>query len=193
MTGSLLIRRVHLYLGLFLLPWVIVFGLTSLPLNHIAQQPPVTWTPRTERAFQLDVPADPDLREIGRQLIDAAGLAAGGFNVSRPNPQQIVVNRPRFFGVSRVVYRVDQQRLTVEDRSITVRQFLSAMHTRGGFYLGSFWNTLWAVMVDVLSVALMVWIATGLFMWWCLPAVRRWGWLAIAGGVACFTVIVMSL
>jgi hypothetical protein len=194
MTGLLVIRRVHLYLGLFLLPWVIVFGISSLPLNHTSLQRPVTWTPRATVPFQMDLPADADLRALGRQILDAAGLGpGGGFNVSRPNPRQVTVNRPRFFGFTRVIYRADQQQLTVEDRVAEWPQFLGAMHTRAGFYLGSFGNIAWAVMVDVLCVGLLIWIATGVYMWWHLPASRWWGWLAIASGLACVAVIVMSL
>jgi hypothetical protein len=194
MSGLLVIRRLHLYLGLFLLPWVIVFGVSSLPLNHTSLQRPVTWTPRATMALQLEVPPDADLRAVGRQILEASGLGGeGGFNVSRPNPRQVVVNRPRFLGFTRVTYRLDQQQLTVEDRSTAWPQFLSAMHTRAGFYLGSFGNIVWAVMVDVLCAGLLIWIATGLYMWWQIPASRWWGWLAIAGGLGCCAAIISSL
>ena len=49
--------------------------------------------------------------------------------------------------------------------------------------------------VDLLSVGLLVWIASGLWMWWTLPKanVRRWGWLALGAGVASFAAIIATL
>ena len=34
MTFSHVNRRVHLYLGLFLLPWLFMYGLSSVPFAH---------------------------------------------------------------------------------------------------------------------------------------------------------------
>ena len=34
MTFSHVNRRVHLYLGLFLLPWLFMYGISSLPFAH---------------------------------------------------------------------------------------------------------------------------------------------------------------
>ena len=45
---------------------------------------------------------------------------------------------------------------------------------------GSFLQRSWSVVVDIVCVSMIVWIASGLYMWWELPGQRRWGWLAIA-------------
>ena len=50
-----------------------------------------------------------------------------------------------------------------------------------------------AVFVDIVSVALILWMATGLYMWWHVPKTRLWGWLALGGGAVCFAVIMFSL
>jgi hypothetical protein len=36
---------------------------------------------------------------------------------------------------------------------------------------------------------------SGLIMWWKIPGTgpRRWGWLAVASGAACFVVIMLRL
>ena len=34
MTFSHVNRRVHLYLGLFILPWLFMYGISALPLAH---------------------------------------------------------------------------------------------------------------------------------------------------------------
>ena len=55
------------------------------------------------------------------------------------------------------------------------------MHARGGFEQEGFLQLSWSIVVDIVCVAMIVWIASGLFMWWELPGQRRWGWVAILG------------
>jgi len=188
----LVIRRLHLYLGLFVAPWVVLFGVSSLPFNHSGLQRPVTWTMQMDRSYDLPVGDGANLREVGGRMLADAGLS-GGFYASRPGPQQITVTRPSFTDFRRLIYRIDQKRLTVERRSAGWPQILGAMHTRAGFELGSAGNTWWAILVDVLCVALLLWVATGVIMWWQLPASRNWGWVAIGSGSVLFAVLMATL
>jgi hypothetical protein len=197
MSFLFLVRRTHLYLGLFLLPWVIMFGVSSIPLNHSAEGDQPEWTLLSEAEFNVQPPApsSPErLRPLGEQMMKAAGVS-GGFYVNRANPQQINVNHPNFLHPVRIVYHIDQKRLVAERRDFAWRQFLSGMHTRGGYNLGGFWDSVWAIFVDVVAVALLAWIASGLLMWWKLPGtgLRRWGWLALAGGLVSFALIIARL
>jgi hypothetical protein len=197
MSFLLFVRRTHLYLGLFLLPWVIMFGVSSIPLNHAGYNGQPTWTAIGGGPFSADPPASPapdGLRPLGAQMMNAAGIN-GGFYVYRANPQQINVNHPNFLHPIRITYYIDRKRFLTERRGFSFRQLLPAMHTRGGYNLGGFWDSVWAVFVDLVSVALVLWIASGLIMWWKLPGTgpRRWGWLAIAGGIVSFALIIAKL
>ena len=193
MTFQHVVRRSHLYMGLFLLPWVVMFGASSIPLNHISVPDPPTWAQVAEHAFDAEVPASgADLRPFGRQMMDAAGVE-GGYFVNRVNPRQVNVNHPNFLRSVRIIYHADRKRLITERRELTLRSFISGLHTRGGFDLGGVWDSVWAFFVDVVSVALILWIASGLYMWWHLPATRSWGWIALTAGAACFAAIIFAL
>ena len=191
MSFLLIVRRLHLYLGLFLLPWVVLFGVTSYPFSHPSQVQP-KWSVQQDRFYTLDVPAGSDLRSIGERIHTDAGFS-GGFYVNQPNPQRINVHHPDFFHPTRITYFVDQRRLLTEQRELVWHQALTSMHGHAGYELGGFWNVLWAVVIDILCLALVLWIATGVIMWWMLPGSRNWGWVAIAAGVTCFAVIVSRL
>jgi hypothetical protein len=191
------VRRTHLYLGLFLLPWVIMFGVSSIPLNHNSSAAPPAWTKVADLPFTAAVPATSstaDLRVLGRAMMNAAGVS-GGFYVNRPNPRQVNVNHPNFIGPTRIFYYVDQQRLVSERRQFTPRMFVTGLHTRGGFTLDGFWDSVWALFVDALSIGLLLWIASGLLMWWKISGTgpRKWGWLALASGAICFVIIMIRL
>ena len=73
MTFSHFNRRVHLYLGLFLLPWLFMYGISSVPFAHTpffekwdaARKLPL-WIPRAAYTADLPVPSDePGLRAFG--------------------------------------------------------------------------------------------------------------------------------
>ena len=192
MTFLHVVRRAHLYMGLFLLPWVLMFGVSSIPLNH-APSEPANWTRLAEHTFDAPVPdASGNLRPLGRRMMDAAGVS-GGYYVYRVNPQRVEVGHPNFLAPVRINYFIEENRLVVEQRQFSLWPFLSGLHTRGGYDMDGFWDTVWAVVVDVVSVALIVWILSGLLMWWTLPATRAWGWIALATGAVCFAVIISTL
>jgi hypothetical protein len=192
MTFGHFVRRAHLYVGLFLLPWVIMFGVSTIPINHQTPEP-ANWTRIGEHAFDAPVPdAADNLRPLGRQMMNAAGIE-GGYWIYRLNPKQVQVGHPDFLSPTRLNYFPQEKRLIVERRAFSLRPFLSAMHTRGGYDMDSTWDTAWAVFVDIVCVGLILWIASGIYMWWGLPSTRRWGWLAIGAGVLCFGVIIARL
>ena len=192
MTFAHFVRRAHLYTGLFLLPWVIMFGVSTIPINHQSPEP-ANWMRVDEYTFDAPVPgAEENLRPLGRQIMNAAGID-GGYYVYRVNPQQVQVGHPEFLSPVRMNYFTERKRLVVERRAFSLRPFLSGMHTRGGYDMGGFWDSVWAVFVDAVCVGLILWIASGIYMWWGLPATRRWGWLALGAGAACFAVIIATL
>jgi hypothetical protein len=191
MNALLIVRRVHLYLGLALLPWVVMFGLSSYPFNHPAPLQP-TWTMRFDRPYTLDVPTGTDLRAIGSRIHGDAGFS-GGFYVNQPNPQRINVTHVDFFHPTRITYFVDQKRLLAEDREFVWRQVLTSMHAHNGYELDGSWNTVWAVVIDLVCVALIIWIASGYVMWWLLPGSRGWGWVAILSGIMTFGYLIVRL
>ena len=197
MSFLYLVRRTHLYLGLFLLPWVIMFGVSSIPLNHNSPAAPPTWTKVAELPFSAAVAASgsaAELRTLGREMMNAAQIS-GGFYVNRPNPRQVNVNHPNFLRPTRIFYYIDEHRLVAERREFVPRMFVTGLHTRGGYSLGGFWDWVWALFVDAVSIGLLLWIVSGLIMWWKIPGTgpRRWGWLAIASGAACFVIIMLRL
>lgn len=192
MTFAHFVRRAHLYTGLFLLPWVIMFGVSTIPINHQSPET-VQWTHLAQHTFDAPVPTSSEnLRPLGREMMNAAGLK-GGYYVYRVNPRQVQAGHPSFLAPIRLSYFHEERRLVVEQRPFSLRPFLSGMHTRGGYDMGGFWDSVWAVFVDVVSVGLILWIASGIYMWWGIPSTRRWGWLALGAGAICFGVIIATL
>lgn len=201
MTYSHLNRRLHLYLGMALMPWFFMYGISSVPFAHnqffeqrdAAKGLPL-WTLRAERTLDMPVPEDSaGLKAFGATLLDYAGIAGTSFGTYRQSPTQINVYSYSFWKSTQLKYFIDQKRLTVEDRRFRWDHFLTGMHARGGFEQEGFLQRSWSMVVDIVCVSMIVWIASGLLMWWELPGQRRWGWLAILGGTASFLFFTLGL
>jgi len=201
MTFAHLNRRTHLYLGLALLPWFLMYGLSSIPFAHTAfferrdaARGLPMWTLRATHTVDLPVSEDPrELRALGAALLRQAGVSTSSFGVYRQSPTQLNVYAYSFRHSTQLKYFIDQQRMTVEDRRFRWDQFLTGMHGRGGFEQEGLLDRSWSVIVDLVCAAILLWIATGLYMWWGLPASRAWGLITIAAGAAAFVFFTLRL
>ena len=194
---NLLLRRTHLYLGMLLLPWTLMYAVSTALFNHGAAahgQPAAAaaWTLLWEKDLSLDLPAGNEgLRETARRVLNEQGLQ-GPFGVQRQG-QRLTINLPNFRQPTRVTYDIAGKKLRAEQRHNSGLEVLMRLHERTGYGNGGVLNNLWAVIVDVFCVGTLAWIATGLYLWWKLSATRRWGFIAIGGGVVTIAILLASL
>ncbi len=201
MKFSDLNRRAHLYLGLGLLPWFFMYGVSSIPFAHNAffeamdkakNQP--LWKVRLERQYDAAVPEDPEqLREFGRATLKLVGIEGTNFGAFRQGPDQVNIYSYTFLNSSQLKYFPAEKRLRVEDRRFRWDHFLTGMHARGGFEQKGWLPSAWAVVVDLFCVASLIWIGSGIYMWWSIRQSRGWGWVAIASGLFAFGLFVVLL
>ncbi len=191
-------RRAHLYLGLALLPWFLVYAVSSIPFSHNdffqnldkAKGLP-NWYPRFERSYHIEVPASGDLRPIGARILADTGIE-GAFGVYRQGPDQINVYVHSFWKSTQLKYFIRSKRLVAEDKRFRWDHVLTGIHAKGGFENGGLHN-LWAAVVDLVCLSMLAWVLTGLVMWWKLPAARAWGWAAVIGGSLSFAAFLRLL
>jgi hypothetical protein len=199
MTFSHVNRRVHLFLGLFLLPWLFMYGISALPIAHASFFMPRDAAKnsrilRAEHTVDIAVPNDDaGLRVLGAALLDLAAVRRTSFDVYREASNRINVYAYSFWSWTEVNYYVDRRRMMVEDSRFRWDLFLTGMHARGGFQQEGVLPTAWSVVVDLVALAILLWIASGLYMWWDVRGHRRWGWLAIAFGTGSFLVFALRL
>jgi len=67
------------------------------------------------------------------------------------------------------------------------------MHLRGGYGQPGFGNTFWGLLVDAACAGIIIWVVSGLIMWWRLPRLRTWGTIAVAARILSFTLLVGTL
>ena len=194
---NLLFRRTHLYLGLLLIPWLMIYALSTVALNHAETFRPYrnegrVWLQVWEKDYVLDVPAgNKELAAPAARLLADQGIKAP-FIANRQG-QQFLVNLPKFRQPQRFAYDIDKKKLRLENRTTSAVETLVRLHERTGYGRGSVLTDLWAFAVDLFCVTTLVWIATGLYLWWKISGTRRWGFLAIGGGVATIAVLLLTV
>jgi len=198
MNFNLFVRRLHLYLALVLLPWFLMYGLSSVPFAHKAwfdslySDGSPAWKLRAEIPYDAPVPPDSELRQLGAQIMRDTGLK-GSFGTYRANPREVNVYVHTFWHSTQVKYFLDKKQLRLEDRRFRWDEFFTGMHARGGFEDPRPLNLGWSIVVDLVCVGFILWIASGIYMWWKIPHSRGWGWLALGSGAAVFAAFLAGL
>src|SRR5262245_16910900 len=98
-NASKLIRRIHMYLALFLTPWMLIYALSGLAINHNQAIRALygakfgQFEKVEERPYTAAFSADAEPRMIGAQILEHLGLS-GTFNVQgAATAPRLIINR----------------------------------------------------------------------------------------------------
>ncbi|MCX6622864.1 MAG: hypothetical protein NTY38_17725 [Acidobacteria bacterium] len=197
-TFNKLNRRIHLYLGLVLTPWFLIYAGSSVILSHRAwfetpddKRP--EWTKRFEHAYRLPpITDDSDEYALAEKMLHDHGLT-GRYRSYFDDDNNLVVSRTRLISTIRLTYFPAQSRILAEDKRISFRDSLTAAHFRAGFAYPYWTEIAWAVVIDLVVAGTLLWIATGLYLWFKLKQLRFWGWVSIGAGCASFVAIILLM
>ena len=195
---SRVIRRTHMFLALFFFPWISMYAVSTLAMNHRAVfarhygEGPVPFEREREIRYDGTFPEHAELRAISQQLLAGIGLD-GAHSVSRRDDGTIVVTRNDLLAPRRLTYAPATRTLLVERMQPRPNAMLERFHRRRGYATGYALDTVWAVSVDLAIVAMVFWVASGLWMWWEMGATRRLGAGALAAGVGLFALFLATL
>ena len=197
MSFSRLNRRTHLYLGMALMPWFLMYGFSSIFFSHrllddYYKDGVPNWTLRWERDASYDVPSERGaLQAFGESLSQDLGQD-GPYHTAPFGERGFRMYRVDFIDHARITYDAGKGRLRWEDKRFRWDHFWTSFHARGGFHEGYPLNNLWSVIVDLFCLAVVVWIASGIIMWWQLKTHRRWGTLTLALGILSFSAFMIA-
>ena len=189
-------RRVHYYLGLFLLFFIWLFAFTGLLLNHPRWQFAQFWPNRIQSTTEHTIAAvtaanDTDrARDVMRQL-GVAGELQWPATQPANGPFTFQVNRPGF----NVDVKADLQggRATVQRTQLNAWGVMHVLHTFTGAPAADSRNrrdwtltTVWALSMDAVAGGLIVMVLGSYVMWFRLRAKRLGGIVALAlGFISC--------
>ncbi len=200
---TFLVRRTHLYLSLFCLPWFVMYGITSFAFTHpdwfddgrdFYTTAGANWIEAGSWSCSVPVPDEgPVPRDIATELLQVAGVEADAYGAYRSGDEEITVYIIDFWKARRLTYTLDEDRLSLYTRAKPSQHVLTGMHARAGYQHDSFLNDLWAVMVDVVMIGFILWVITGVYIWLQAPGMRFWGIVGLAAGVLSFALFLWLL
>ena len=93
----------------------------------------------------------------------------------------------------RVTYLRPQKKVQIECQQMNVPMFLNRTHFRHGYTQPFAASLTWAVIVDLVIVALVFWVLSGLWMWWEIKPARAWGAVFGLAGAAVFALLLFTI
>ena len=190
---SRLIRRIHMYLALFLAPWMLAYALSTIVMNHGWVTGPVSFQVEREQAYQASFALDTSPRVMGQQILSDLGLE-GAFAVQGPAPDgRLTINRQDLVSPRRVIYTPATGQVRIERAEFHTSAFLSRFHHQRGYGSVFAANKAFAVSIDLVIVAMVFWALSGLWMWWEMRATRLWGVASGLGGLVLFVVFLATI
>lgn len=186
-----MIRRIHMYAGLALTPWVLMYALSTMVMNHrehLGTKPP-EFTKVEERRYEAVFPEGAKPRQQGEQVLRDLGME-GAFTAGLRNGA-LVVNRLDLLQPKRITLKDGS--LLIEAAETKPAQTLERMHRRRG-YSQPFWtDRVWGGLVDGFIVVMLAWAFTGVWLWWELRVTRRLGAAFLVAGLAVFTFFLVTI
>ena len=190
------VRSIHRYFGLFLLPWLIMYGTSGFFMNHreyvnntLLKGKFAVEVPEKTVPYDGTFPEDAPPRIIAEQILDDLGYS-GSFNANI-NGGRIVFNRIDPIVPRRFVYDPEEKTVSIFRRQLSIPAIFNGIHHRRGYQHERFVDDAWAFSVDISILSLFLLPLTGVLMWRRFGGLRRNGLILLGAGLAMFVMFVV--
>ena len=185
-------RKLHYYLGLYLLFFVWLFALSGLLLNHSSWKFAEFWSNRKETTYERQITAPvpaSDLvqaNDLMRQL-DLTGEVE--WTATRNNSSRLDFRVTRPGHIFEINTDLEQKRATVKRTDLNAWGVMRLLHTFTGVRMNDSRNerdwiltSVWAFAMDAVAAGLILMVLSSLYMWYELPQKRRLGAIILSLG-----------
>ena len=189
------ILKVHIYATLICASYLIIFGITSLHMNHRAAFP----QPAADKVFwerPLEIENIEDNKILAAAIRDSLGLFGWpiGWEMRRED------NGNLRFGLARPAKKytihvlLDERRVKVEEER---KGFWAALYSLHALMRvpGSPFMSLWGVYTELCTWTVLFAAASGIYLWTARRNERRIGWMLLGGasGISLFLMLYVWL
>jgi hypothetical protein len=184
-------------------PWNALFevngnGGTITKPKPTTKKPPETVAPFAQKeGVQAGVPLGTQFRESLPTILERKGLPSGEVRITSVPDLQFpmsVDGEPWLVSYNSLTGSVSGKPLEADSgRSLSARQFLLSLHKAHGYPSARTVRWGWAVIVDIMSVVLIFWGVSGLFMWWQIKSTRTWGLIVCLSSMVLATLLVVGM
>ncbi|MHC4179546.1 MAG: hypothetical protein ACYSWU_18700 [Planctomycetota bacterium] len=195
-----LMRSLHLYTGLFLIPWMMVYAASAFFLNHgphfreLFNITPPTWETLQKLDFVPDDSFPQEQADQAKAILRLADLEGPHRILPRAPAHQMIVFRICGTGNYRITWHRSQSLIIVEKQQpFSFFRLVHYLHFRGGYAQPYFALIAWAVVVDLVVLSILLWVVSGLYIWARRPGKRLPGGICAIAGSLLFVGLVVLL
>ena len=191
-------RALHLYTGLFLAPWMMVYAISAFCLNHNAWfAKGLQLETKFENVLEQEFTPGPEFPEIREQqavaVLRHVDLEGPHRVIGNPDAEQLVMFRYCATGHYRVSWSPARGSVIVDKQLPTSwYSVVNALHFRSG-YEPYFAALAWAVIVDLTTTSTVIWVISGIYLWARKPRKRLLGGVCLVVGALLFVVLAVLL
>lgn len=197
-TFSRLLRRIHMFTGLFLGPWMLMYALSTLVMSsdeffhslYSSKNPAMV--KERELDYARSFPSTATREQIAQQILEDIGLDGTHSVGGGKNGKPLVINQQHALTPRRITFDASKNTLLIEREEFRSVNFLERMHRRRGYSSYAIQN-IWGSTVDLAVVAMMFWSLSGTWLWWELRSTRFWGLLSFAAGLVVFGIFMVLI
>ncbi len=189
LTMYKIVRNIHLLLASFSLPFLIMYGVSAVQMSHSAwfQMKPAV------HEHELSITAGlTDARAIAREIMDRERALKGEVSNIQPNDTGVVLRIVVPGTVHEVRYARGSGVARVKTSVAGVMGRLNRLHHWAGFWHEPVSMKVWGFAVAIVSTALVLLGASGLYMWFTRRSERRIG-VALLGINLAFAITLLTL
>ena len=194
-------RDLHLYVGLFISPFILVFAISTLYLNHGWRAPsvPESGTPDLQGPVPVQIPEGMGSIDQAKGILRQLNLS-GEIEFIRHLPKEerlkIPVMKPG--ELTEIDVDLRGKTATVTRRSQGLSGALIYLHRMPGPHLAKFrgnWMPMrfWRVLTDASVYGVLFLSLSGLYLWLVMKAERKTGLVLLAAGVFSLLFLVLAL
>ena len=189
-------RKLHYYLGLYLLFFLWLFAFTGLLLNHQWKFGEF-WPNRTVENFERSIhpPAAASDVDQAKDILRQLGIQGEiEWTAPRSDPRRLEFRTNRPGHATQIKADFNEGRATVEYTKLNAWGIMHVLHTFTGVRMTDprhnerDWivTTVWAISMDAVAIGLVVMVLSSFYMWYGLKQKRSLGLIALSlGFVVC--------
>jgi hypothetical protein len=204
-------RQLHLYGGLFLCPFLLIFAVSTIQLNHGWYQPPDGTTTTVGLPIPAEMLVDVTNRQVTDDMTFEERAAAGqplldhiveklklqgeiaGAGVVRNGRTMLNVARPGL--VKRIVVNVRTQEATITELRQGLFGTLRYLHLNPGPHRQPQWigTTAWGWIADATVYVTLLLTLSGIYLWVLVREERKAGIVVLGAGAVSFVAVLYVL
>ncbi len=178
---------------------MLVYALSAITLNHrqffsTYFKGPIDFYIKEDKIdYTGTFAANAGPRMMAEQILSDLGFDGNHWVQESREDETLTIYRNDPITPRRITYTRSNGKLLVEREILQTISFLRRMHFRRGYQHNYLMDNMWALAVDLTIFSIIFWGISGIYMWWKLKAVRKWGTICCISGILLFLFFLITI